>query len=428
MNDADLKSRLKFAAVLGVFIYVDLVLVHNVPQGFDNFMNQWMARRPSSRSTVDSPACPNHFRWIHEDLLPWKETGITEAMVEKGRESANFRLVVLNGTIYVERYRKSFQTRDIFTMWGILQLLQKYPGRVPDLDLNFACGDFPRIKAPTGKNPTWRSLVLPPIFSYCSNNASLDIPFPDWSFWGWPEVNIKPWVSLLNDLMEANKKMMWVDRDPNAYWRGNPYVSGPTGVRVDLMKCNVANGIDWHARLFQQDWSDKSKNTKESNLANQCKYRYKIYVEGNSWSVSQKYILSCDSPALLITQKYYDFFSRGLMPMKHYYPINIHTMCKSINSTVSFGNTHQQEAQQVGREGSEFIKKNLKMDYIYEYMFQLLNAYAKLLRFKVKVPAQAIKISSESMLAKEQGLIKKFMMDSRVEPSSSISHCITSIL
>lgn len=71
--------------------------------------------------------------------------------------------------------------------------------------------------------------------------------------------------------------------------------------------------------------------------------RYKIYVEGVSWSVSKKYILACDSSALLIHSKYHDFFSRGLIPMQHYYPVKEDFTCDSINSTVSFGNSHQQE-------------------------------------------------------------------------------------
>ncbi|KAG8088004.1 hypothetical protein GUJ93_ZPchr0010g10274 [Zizania palustris] len=48
-------------------------------------------------------------------------------------------------------------------------------------------------------------------------------------------------------------------------------------------------------------------------------YRYKIYIEGSTWSVSQKHILACDSTTLLVTPKYYDLFSMSLMPIQHYY-------------------------------------------------------------------------------------------------------------
>ncbi|KAH9303365.1 hypothetical protein KI387_014948, partial [Taxus chinensis] len=56
-------------------------------------------------------------------------------------------------------------------------------------------------------------------------------------------------------------------------------------------------------------------------LSNQCRNRYKIYAEGFAWSVSFKYILSCDSPVLVVTPEYYDFFTRGLMPGENYLPV-----------------------------------------------------------------------------------------------------------
>lgn len=71
--------------------------------------------------------------------------------------------------------------------------------------------------------------------------------------------------------------------------------------------------------------------------------RYKIYVEGHAWSVSQKYILACDSMSLLITPHYYDFYSRGLLPTIHYWPINEKNKCKSIKFAVDWGNKHTKE-------------------------------------------------------------------------------------
>lgn len=69
-------------------------------------------------------------------------------------------------------------------------------------------------------------------------------------------------------------------------------------------------------------------------------YRYKIYMEGNAWSVSEKYILACDSMSLLINPKYYDFFTRSLIPMKHYWPVDTKRLCKSIKYAVDWGNNH----------------------------------------------------------------------------------------
>lgn len=71
--------------------------------------------------------------------------------------------------------------------------------------------------------------------------------------------------------------------------------------------------------------------------------RYKIYAEGRAWSVSLKYILACGSMSLIIEPEYQDFFSRGLKPMKHYWPVRRHDLCPSIKSTVVWGNNHSDE-------------------------------------------------------------------------------------
>lgn len=74
-----------------------------------------------------------------------------------------------------------------------------------------------------------------------------------------------------------------------------------------------------------------------------CIYRYKIYVEGHAWSVSQKYILACDSMSLVIDPHYYDFYTRGLLPTVHYWPISENDKCSSINSAVMWGNKHTKQ-------------------------------------------------------------------------------------
>lgn len=133
----------------------------------------------------NSVTCPEFFRWIHEDLRPWAETGITEEMVEQAKSKASFRLVILKGRAYVEKYRNPPQTRDLFTLWGFLQLLRRYPGKVPDLDLMFDCFDYPLVE-----KKDHLSVAPPPLFRYCGDDYTFDIVFPDWSFWGWQVFSI----------------------------------------------------------------------------------------------------------------------------------------------------------------------------------------------------------------------------------------------
>lgn len=363
--------------------------------------------------------CPEYFRWIHEDLKPWKETGITEEMVLSAKRTANFRLVILNGRAYVETYQKSFQSRDTFTLWGILQLLRRYPGKVPDLDLMFDCVDWPVILKKFYRRPN--APAPPPLFRYCSDDSTLDIVFPDWSFWGWPEIDLRPWGSLLKDLEEGNRRTKWVDREPYAYWKGNPIVAE---TRMDLLKCNVSDQQDWNARVYAQDWLKESQQGyKQSDLASQCVHRYKIYIEGSAWSVSDKYILACDSVTFVVKPRYYDFFTRGLMPVHHYWPIKEDDKCRSIKFAVDWGNSHKQKAQQIGKAASNFIQDDLKMDRVYDYMLHLVTEYSKLLKYKPTIPKKAVELCSESMACSSQGFEKDFMMESLIKGPAQVHPC-----
>ncbi|VAH41514.1 unnamed protein product [Triticum turgidum subsp. durum] len=365
-------------------------------------------------------SCPAYFRFIHEDLHPWRAAGgITRAMLDRARTTANFRLVVLHGRAYIERIAPAFQTRDLFTIWGILQLLRRYPGSIPDLDLMFDCVDWPVVHPDEyqGENAT----VLPPLFRYCGDNETLDIVFPDWSFWGWAEINIKPWDALQKDLDAGNRKVRWIDREPYAYWKGNPEVAA---IRQELVKCNVSSEQEWNARIYKQDWVKESKaGYKKSDLASQCTHRYKIYIEGSAWSVSKKYILACDSMTLVINPKYYDFFSRVLMPTQHYWPVRDDSKCNSIKYAVDWGNSHKKKAQKIGKEGSKFIQQELSMEYVYDYMFHLLTEYAKLLRFKPTKPPEAVEVCPESLACQAVGREKKYMEDSMVKSANVAGPC-----
>lgn len=63
------------------------------------------------------------------------------------------------------------------------------------------------------------------------------------------------------------------------------------------------------------------------------------------------------------------------------------------------------------------------MDYVYDYMFHLLNEYANLLKFEPRVPEGAVELSAESMASTRHGLEKKFMSESMVREPSTKAPC-----
>lgn len=90
----------------------------------------------------------------------------------------------------------------------------------------------------------------------------------------------------------------------------------------------------------------------------------------------------------------------------------------------SFSNGYQ--AQEIGKGGTKFAAHNLSMQYVYDYMFHVLNEYAKLQKYEVTVPPDAVEICAETMACSANGLLKKFMEDSVIKASSNGLPCTLS--
>ena len=76
------------------------------------------------------------------------------------------------------------------------------------------------------------------------------------------------------------------------------------------------------------------------------------------------------------------------------------------------------QAQEIGEAGSKFIQENLKMDFVYDYMFHLLSEYANLLKFEPTIPPGAFEVCSETMACLEGNKfwkLKNFMVESMVK-------------
>ena len=52
------------------------------------------------------------------------------------------------------------------------------------------------------------------------------------------------------------------------------------------------------------------------------------------------------------------------------------------------------------------------MEYVYDYMFHLLNEYGKLMKYKPSVPAGAVELCTESVACSTQGIWREFMEES----------------
>jgi len=143
------------------------------------YSNTSVSKGHGFNSPSSSPKCPRFFMFIHHDLEPWAQSRITVDHIMGAKNYASFRVVIYKGRLYLDPYYACVQSRMMFTIWGFLQLLKRYPGMVPDVDIMFDCMDKPSI------NKTEHDSFPLPLFRYCTTKDHFDIPFPDWSFWGW---------------------------------------------------------------------------------------------------------------------------------------------------------------------------------------------------------------------------------------------------
>lgn len=82
-----------------------------------------------------------------------------------------------------------------------------------------------------------------------------------------------------------------------------------------------------------------------------------------------------------------------------------------------------QQAQEIGKAGSNFVQEQLKMKYVYDYMFHVLFQYAKLLKYQPTIPEGAVEVCSETLICNTQGLRKRFRSYSRIDRPSDSSPC-----
>ena len=64
------------------------------------------------------------------------------------------------------------------------------------------------------------------------------------------------------------------------------------------------------------------------------------------------------------------------------------------------------------------------MEHVYDYMFHVLNEYAKLLRYKPTVPDGAVKLCSEKLICSQMFPETKYKMESMVNEPAKDGPCI----
>lgn len=365
--------------------------------------------REAAAAAEGPPTCPDYFRHVSDDLAPWRPGGIRRAALNAALTlEPSFRLQMIGGQLYAQYFRGCYQTRALFTIWGFLKLLQRFPGELPDVDIVFHCDDWVKVE----REAFARSEDPPIMLGSCSTPAHLDLVWPDWSFWGWFEMRIPEWETARASITAGARSSPWAARAPLAFWKGAVWVAPE--VRQPLMDCGGEEGQHpWGVDARNMDWAA------EGGLAgnrpeNQCGHRYRMYAEGTTWSCSWKYILACNSTNIALKPRYFDIMSRGLKEGVHYLmvpaPPGNTNLCSSLKATIDAGNADTARAQAIAAAGARFTHEDLHMARVYDYMLHFLWEYARLQRFAPERGPDLQLVSQEGVLDTASSELRKYLV------------------
>ena len=107
------------------------------------------------------------------------------------------------------------------------------------------------------------------------------------------------------------------------------------------------------------------------------KYRCVFDVDGNSYSQRLKFLLNANGVIVKQESPYTEFFTRFVLPWKHYVPMNPDS--SGMGEALDYLQAYPEAAQGIAANANCFVEQHLEMDHVLQYIQQLLVEYNKLL-------------------------------------------------
>jgi len=274
---------------------------------------------------------------------------------------------------------------------------------VPDIELFINKRDFPIITK-NGYEPyyhLWDSYEKPlvsnnydnyvPILSMSSSEDFSDILIPTYD--DWIRLQSKENIYFPRASQEYNYvfDMKWENKKSIAVFRGSSTGSGvtiETNQRLKLVSIgnNIQNkkyldvGITkWNIRpkkLINNPYlqtididSLPFKLSEKLNPKQQSEYKYIIHVDGHVSALRLSYELSMNSVLLIVDSKWKMWFSKLLVPYKHYIPIK--EDLSDIINIIKWCQNNDAKCKKIAKNAKEFYNKYLQKKGIFDYLQKL---------------------------------------------------------
>lgn len=319
--------------------------------------------------------CKCYTQIISDYLKPFKG-GIDEQNIDSVK-SKGTKYQIIDHKLYREK-DCLFPARCSGVEYFILKLLPK----LNDTEFILNTRDWPQIFQHHGPHG--------PVFSFSKTSDYLDIMYPAWAFWeGGPAISLYPrgigrWDQHRKLLGKVGNDTEWDDKISKAFFRG----SRTSSERDPLILLSRDNPHLVDAKYTKnQAWKSDADTlhappASEVFFEDHCKYKYLFNFRGVAASFRFKHILLCKSLVFHVGKDWQEFFYSFLKPWVHYVPIERDASEEDIKELIEFFDSHQDLAQEIAKNGYDFIWNNLQMKHIDCFWLNLLRRYTKILKYK----------------------------------------------
>lgn len=319
---------------------------------------------------------------ITSDLALFQSTDISasslDEVMEKFSESDGlFRYKIVNGQVSME----SKNSNSVLTSRALKlqKAFSRLASTMPLPDVDFICCTH---------DDSYLSLEVPLFVFAKKKHAIAQALIPDFeAFFGYvsdPDQFFK----------KSENKFPWETKEDKGFWRGSTTGGDFSSSnwknlpRSQLVLLSIANPRYLNAR-FTQLCQGAQHNHEMLGMANlvggtaspldSLKYKYQIDVDGNTCGYSRCYwILLSNSVSLKQVSDNIQWYYGALVPYVHYIPV-ANDMSNVINK-IQWAQKHDEKAQKIAKNATEFVLNNLREEHIYLYMYLLLTKYAELQR------------------------------------------------
>ena len=225
-------------------------------------------------------------------------------------------------------------------------------------------------------DPSTENIQHAPVFTWNKyvNQSVAAIPFESHGF-----SDLLAHDMVANDL-PVNIKYKFESKLPKAVWRGGN--QGESRSKVYKWTVN-------HTDLI--DFKFASPSTHMAMWKQERVYKYVIDVDGIAWSSRFLYLLNLDMVIIKHASSFTDFCNEMLIPGKHYLTFsNEIELVEDIKFLIEKGD---QYAMNMIKDRKKLAERYCSKDAQLLYFYALLNAYARLQRFKVTLDKNAVLIT-----------------------------------